>query len=233
MKFSLIIPCYNESKNLPALIKSCEKLIKSYDIEVVIVDNGSNDDTCEKFKTLVKRKSQIKLLRVDVNKGYGNGILSGLRFSRGDIIGWTHADMQTNPLDFIEGIKKFEKFGEDIFVKGARHNRPFSDNFFTIGMSIFESLLLKQFMWDINAQPTIFSRKFFNTWNNPPMDFSLDLYAYYMANKRKIRIHRFPVNFYKRAFGTSHWNFNLKSKIKFIIRTINYSFELKSKIDVN
>ena len=116
MKFSLVIPCYNESKNLPALIKSCEKLIKSYDIEVVIVDNGSNDDTREKFKTLVKGKSKIKLLRVDVNKGYGNGILEGLRFSKVDIIGWTHADMQTN-FDFIEGIKKFEKFGEDIFVK--------------------------------------------------------------------------------------------------------------------
>ena len=64
------------------------------------------------------------------------------------------------------------------------------------------------------------------------MDFSLDLYAYYMAKKRRIRILNFPLIF-KRAFGTSHWNFNLKSKIKFIIRTINYSFELKSKIDIN
>ena len=52
MKFSLVIPCYNESKNLPALI-SCEKLIKSYDIEVVIVDNGSNDDTVKNLKLLL------------------------------------------------------------------------------------------------------------------------------------------------------------------------------------
>ena len=131
MKFSLVIPCYNESKNLPALIKSCEKLIKSYDIEVVIVDNGSNDDTREKFKTLVKGKSKIKLLRVDVNKGYGNGILEGLRFSKGDIIGWTHADMRIILLILLRVLKSLRNL-EKIFLSRVEG---------TIGLSVIIFLL--------------------------------------------------------------------------------------------
>tara|TARA_B100000575_G_C22685701_1_gene416428 strand:+ start:56 stop:313 length:258 start_codon:yes stop_codon:yes gene_type:complete len=85
-------------------------------------------------------------------------------------------------------------------------------------------------MWDINAQPTIFSRQFFQNWKNPPNDFSLDLYAYYQAKRNKLKIIRFPVKFGERAFGISHWNFSLKSKWNFVKRTIIYSINLKKNI---
>ena len=48
-------------------------------------------------------------------------------------------------------------------------------------MSLFETLLLRTRLWDINAQPTMFHRDFFASWDRPPHDFSLDLYAYYGA----------------------------------------------------
>ena len=48
-----------------------------------------------------------------------------------------HADLQTDPNDFIKGVGFFKEFGNNIFVKGKRYGRPFSDTIFTIGMSIF------------------------------------------------------------------------------------------------
>ena len=84
-------------------------------------------------------------------------------------------------------------------------------------------------MWDINAQPTIFPRSFFETWQEPPHGFSLDLFAYYQAKIAKRDVKRVPVLFAERAHGISHWNVNWAEKRKFIKRTIKFSLKLRAK----
>jgi glycosyltransferase involved in cell wall biosynthesis len=228
MKFSLIIPCFNESKNIPLLLERCSSLVdSSNDIEIILVDNGSTDETPEVLAKSLMSYPMCRSVRVDVNQGYGHGILAGLHAADGDILGWTHADMQTDPTDALEGLKYFDELGLDVFCKGKRFGRPLFDELFTVGMSVFESLLLRKAMWDINAQPTMFSKEFFRTWECPPNDFSLDLYAYYMAKKSNLEIRRFRVRFSERAFGVSHWNADFSAKLKFIRRTITFSLNLK------
>lgn len=230
MKLSLIIPCYNEAANLPLLLERCKELTVRPDVEVVLVDNGSTDNTIEVLQTLLPKYSGCRSIRVEKNQGYGFGIVSGLKAARGEILGWTHADMQTDPQDALFGLEIFEKHGDDIFVKGQRYGRPFMDVVFTAGMSVFETCLLARPMWDINAQPTIFSRSFFETWIAPPDDFSLDLYAYYQAQRSGLKVYRFPVRFGERAHGFSHWNVNWAAKRKFIHRIVDYSLQLKKNI---
>lgn len=236
MNYSLIIPCYNESANLPLLLERCKDLAPH---EVILVDNGSTDSTPEVLNKLLPAYPHCRSIRVEINQGYGLGILTGLKAAKGDILGWTHADMQTDPHDFLTAIiffEKSEKNGCNIFVKGKRYGRPLSDIFFTVGMSFFEIFLLQRIFWDINAQPVLFSRSFFDSWfvNNsePPSDFALDLYAYYQAKKAKLKIHRFPVNFAERAHGVSHWNINWAAKLKFIKRTITFSFKLRKTMKI-
>ena len=225
---SLIIPCYNEAKNLPFLISRCEKLIEEFPMEIIFVDNGSKDETAK----IIEKNPFIKLIRIDNNKGYGNGILEGLSNAKGEILAWTHADLQTDPNDMIKGLKYFLNADDQktIFVKGTRRGRPIVDLFFTLGMSIFETILLRKFLWDINAQPTIFHKSFFEQWSLPPKDFSLDLYAYFMAKKSELTIKRFPVQFSNRLHGESSWNVNLKGRYNFIRRTLLYSFKLKREL---
>ncbi|HVY54070.1 MAG TPA: glycosyltransferase family 2 protein [Gammaproteobacteria bacterium] len=230
MKFSLVIPCYNEAKNIPLLLERCAKLVAQKPVEVILVDNGSSDDTPDVLRNLLPQYPGCKSVRVDVNQGYGFGILTGLRAASGDVIGWTHADMQTDPIDAVQGFSLFEQHGLNIFVKGKRYGRAWSDTFFTIGMSFFETLLLLMPLWDINAQPTLLSKSFFETWQNPPHDFSLDLYAYYQAKKAKFAVQRFPVYFGKRAHGVSSWNINWAAKFKFIKRTIAFSLRLRGSL---
>ena len=161
------------------------------------------------------------------NKGYGYGILKGLEHAKGEYLGWTHADSQTDPNDVLIGHKLLEnETASDIFLKGKRYGRPKSDLFFTHAMSLIELILLKQLLIDINAQPTLFSRDFYEKWTNPPFDFSLDLYSYFLAKKNKLKIIRFPVAFGKRIYGTSSWNTGLKGRLKFIMRTLNFSSKL-------
>ena len=230
---SIIIPCYNESKNLSLLISKCKEISQvNLNIEIIIVDNGSNDDTSIVLDQLTSGLSFIKRVKLNINQGYGYGVMSGLAKAKGQILCWTHADLQTDLNDVIKGMRLFENdfISQNIFVKGIRQKRPLVDVFFTTCMSFFETLLLRKFMWDINAQPTIFTREFFLTWESPPNDFSLDLYAYYMAKKSKLEIKRFPVLFTKRINGNSNWNIDFKSRYNFIRRTVLYSIDLKKKM---
>jgi len=231
-KLSLIIPCFNESESIPELLASCNKAFYGKDIEVIIVDNGSTDNTHEVVSKLLSKYKFVNLVRVQKNIGYGHGIIQGLNKSTGEIIGWTHADLQTNPADVLQGMEFFNH-NNYFFVKGRRYGRPKLDVLFTIGMSLFETLLMKNLMWDINAQPTLFHRSFFDSWENPPNDFSLDLFAYFLAKKKCLTIKRFPVLFSERVYGVSHWNINFSEKYKFIKRTLQYSFSLKKRFKGN
>ena len=230
MKLSVVVPCYNEEENIPLILSRFDKLINNRDIEVILVNNGSTDNSEQILSSLVPNYSFAKIVVVEKNQGYGYGILRGLSEADGEYVGWTHADMQTDPKDVIKAYDLIKKEDQiNIFVKGRRIGRPLIDVFFTIGMSIFETTLFKSKLNDINAQPNIFPKSFFKEWIYPPSDFSLDLYAFYMARKRNLKVFRFPVEFSKRLHGTSKWNTGFKSKIKFIQRTLKFSFELKRR----
>ena len=230
MKLSLIIPCYNEAANLPLLLDRCASLGDLVDMEVILVDNGSTDNSPEVLQALLPKYPHCRSIRVPINQGYGFGILSGLKAAKADLLAWTHADMQTDPKDVLRGLEIFKARGNAIYVKGQRIQRPLADVIFTIGMSVFETVLLRTRLWDINAQPNMFSRPFFESWVNPPHDFSLDLYVYFTARHQCLPVYRFPVEFGKRAHGISHWNVNWAGKWKFIRRTIDFSFELKKRL---
>lgn len=231
IKLSIVIPCYNEEKNIPLLIEKFNEkdVLSRKDIEIILVDNGSVDNSNKIITNLSKKYKSLKLVTVKKNIGYGFGIISGLKSANGEYIGWTHADLQANPHDVIKAFEIIRKKSnpKHFFIKGRRWGRTFIDQFFTFGMSIIESVILRTTMFDINAQPNLFHRDFLKLMKNPPNDFSFDLYAYHTAKKNKMRIIRFPVFFGKRIHGYSSWNSGLKSKIKLIKRTISYTSSLK------
>ena len=229
LRLSIVIPCYNESKNIPFILERARSVIDRDDIEIVLVNNGSTDDSRLILDQNLPSCRVARVVEVEVNKGYGFGILAGLAESRGEFLGWTHADMQTDLGDVVTAFDIIESRGRspNIYVKGRRTGRSAFDTFFTVGMSVFESLYLSTPLWDINAQPNVFHRRFFKSWRNPPYDFSLDLFALYSARKQGLDIVRFPVRFPERIHGQSKWNTGPKAKWKFITRTLNFSVTLK------
>ena len=232
MKLSIVIPCYNESKTIPLILEKFSSIIKKKDIEILFINNGSQDNSLEILNKLIPHYPFAKVVTINVNQGYGFGITSGLCEAKGEYIGYLHADMQTDPADALKALEILERQSnpENCFIKGNRKGRSLFDRFFTIGMSLFETIYLRSKLWDINAQPNIFHRNFFySIKNNCPKDFSLDLYFLYMANKKKLNVIRFDVMFPRRIHGTSSWNTGLASKWKFIKRTIEFSIKLKKQ----
>lgn len=227
MKLSIVVPCYNEEQNIPLILERFGEIITRKDIEVLLVDNGSTDSSAKVIGELLPKYSFARTVKVEVNQGYGYGILQGLKECTGEYIGWTHADMQTDPADILKALAIIEEEKGLVFVKGNRKKRPLFDVFFTVGMSFFETCYLGKKLYDINAQPNVFPKVFFDGWENPPYDFSLDLYALYMARKKKLKVVRFPVLFPERIHGESKWNTGWKAKWKFIKRTVAFSVNLK------
>lgn len=237
---SVVVPCYNEEKNLPLIFERFKETLtsigKNESVEVLFVNNGSTDQSKHVFVTLMEQynETRFKVVTIDKNQGYGYGILTGLRAAKGDVLSWTHADMQTDPKDVIRAFQLYQKLVSEgqtnILVKGLRVNRPFSAWLFTMGMSVVATFGLHKIFHDINAQPKLFSRTFFNKLSNPPFDFSLDLYLLYQAKVHGVNIHYIDVNFAQRIHGVSNWNFSFRSRYKTIMRTVKYIFSLKEQI---
>jgi len=230
MKLSIIVPCYNESKNIPLILERFATVIKREDIEVLLVNNGSTDNSKSVLNNLISNYSFVKIVNIEVNQGYGFGIISGLNEAKGQFIGYTHADMQTDPADLLRALKILEQQPnpQNCFIKGDRKGRNLFDQFFTVGMSMFETFYLGIKLWDINAQPNIFHKSFFESVKNRcPKDFALDLFLLYMAKRNRLDVVRFDVIFPKRIYGESSWNTGFASKWKFIKRTIDFSVKLK------
>jgi glycosyltransferase involved in cell wall biosynthesis len=225
----IVIPCFNEGLAIKDLVEKCNLVSLRAPINFILVDNGSTDNTWEQLKNLTSQTTNIMPIRIVNNIGYGHGILTGIKATKAPYVGWIHADLQTNPEDLIQIVNWLilESSSVNIFIKGRRRNRAPIDVFFSFAMSVFETILFQRKMIEINAQPTLFSRSLIAELNSAPLDFMLDLYVYNSAKKQGYFEKRFFVNFGLRKHGQSSWNKNIFSRLKFIYKTIKYSFMLR------
>jgi len=233
---SIVVPCYNEGRNIPLVLERFYETLKDEgllsNVELILVDNNSKDDSAEVLKNELKKFKYgfAKTVFQEIS-GYGSAIKKGLSDSIGEFVCWTHGDIQTPPKDTIKAYKLMLKQDnpKKTFVKGTRYGRPVLDKVLTMGMSFVETILFRKTFWDINSQPNLFHRDFLKILfvDNAPNDFSFDLYAYYLVKKNNYFVKRFDVHFGKRLFGESSWNTGLLARYGFIKRTLKFSFELK------
>jgi len=234
---SIVIPCFNEAKNISIVLKQLLELIKDrkQSIEIIVIDGGSTDNTPSELKSIFEQlpPDSFKLILKRERGGYGADIMQALSTAKGEVLAWTHADLQTDIKDILTAYQLFQKHKINIFIKGKRKNRRLLEVFFTLGMQLITMFTLKVYLSDINAQPKLFSRSFYEQHlkKGYPSDFSLDLYALYQAKKNNYKIQTIPVYFKKRLYGEAKgggggWSM----RIKLIRRTLKYIFALKENL---
>jgi glycosyltransferase involved in cell wall biosynthesis len=119
---SVVIPAYNEAENLPALLS---ELVPPLDAigrpyEILVVDDGSTDGTHEVLAGLAARDPRLRALRFRRNAGQSAAFLAGFAAARGDVIVTLDADLQNNPADIPELVRRLD--GRDA-VLGVRAKR--------------------------------------------------------------------------------------------------------------
>ncbi len=130
MKLSLIVPVFNEERNLPLLFDAVEHTMNAlpHSWELVFVDDGSNDGSLAVMKHLAQQYTEhVRVVVLRRNYGQTAAIVAGIDHAQGEIIILLDADLQNDPADIPLLLAKLEE-GYDL-VSGWRKERK--DTFFT------------------------------------------------------------------------------------------------------
>ena len=233
-KISIILPCYNEGATLSQLVESYRKVSHGLDeVELILVDNGSTDNTAEQLKAEKNKNNplSLKIVTVPQNIGYGHGIMKGISHASGDYIAWSHADLQCPSEDVVRLYDEVMKRPnpKNCFGKGYRINKVGRAAFFTRIQTLLSLLILGYHLKEIYAQPKLFHRDFVNNFHAPPTGYELDFYAFYKATMNKMDIVTIDVYFHERKAGKSKWAYSLNSRLRFIINNFSYLLHLRLK----
>lgn len=120
---SIIIPVYNEEENIPVLLSQLNLMKKTFrkSVEIIFVDDGSQDNTFAVLKELKDKGEDITIIRFRRNFGQTAAIAAGFDYAQGDIIITMDGDLQNDPADIPLLISELEK-GYEI-VSGWRKER--------------------------------------------------------------------------------------------------------------
>jgi glycosyltransferase involved in cell wall biosynthesis len=121
---SVVIPVYNESSLINELIRRVKTNIKliTEDYEIIIVDDGSQDNTWNSIEEEAKSESRIKGVKFSRNFGHHYAITAGLHNSNGDWVVVMDGDLQDRPEVIPDLYKKAQEGFDVVFV--SRKNRP-------------------------------------------------------------------------------------------------------------
>lgn len=125
-KISILIPCYNEEASLPLLYTELVKVMdscKSYDWEVLFINDGSCDNTLSLIKKL--RQNDVRVSYIDLSRNFGkeNAMLAGFDYVTGDCMVIMDADLQHPPHIILKMLKKWEEGYEDVYAKRQTRGR--------------------------------------------------------------------------------------------------------------
>ncbi len=119
---SLVLPIYNEEKNIDELYKRSVKVLKKIDkYEIIFVNDYSKDGSLLKLKELAKTDKNIKIIDFSRNFGHQIAITAGIDYAKGDAVVVMDSDLQDTPETIEEMVKKW-KNGYDV-VYGKRRTR--------------------------------------------------------------------------------------------------------------
>jgi glycosyltransferase involved in cell wall biosynthesis len=204
MDISIVIPVYNEEKNIPILVDRILKspAIRSRKWEVVFIDDGSTDNTFLELKKIKENVPEIKIIHFGINAGKAAAYSAGFDLASGDIIITMDGDLQDDPAEIPNFLAALEN-GADLVV-GWKYRGKGSPGK-TLPSKIFNrlvSLLTGLKINDSNCPFRAMKKEVAKSLN-----IYGDLYRFipYLAFQKGYRVVEIKVENYPRQFGTSKY----------------------------
>lgn len=222
---SLVFPLYNEEENLRKVIDPLIDLFNSHGVnyELILVDNGSRDQTGKIIDALAAENEKIKKVVVEVNEGYGWGIINGLCAASGDYLGYMGGDGQIAADDVWRVHQMIIQDDYDL-VKVCRVTRGdgLVRKLTTITFNKIFRLLFGVNSIDINGSPKIFKKRWLELLAPVSKDWFLDAELMIKAKLLGMSVNEVPVAFMPREGGKS--NVSMITVLEFIYNAVRYRF---------
>jgi glycosyltransferase involved in cell wall biosynthesis len=206
---SFIMPCYNEEAvipyTIPRLVDAFEK--GGHRLELIAVDNGSSDRTGEIIKAFAAVNGTILHHRVEVNEGYGNGVLSAIPLCAARWVGIIPADGQVDAEDVVRLYETVAMTKQDVLAKVRRRFRMdgLARKVVSVGYNVFVRLLWPRLRSiDINGSPKILPRHVLLAMRLKSKGWFLDPEMMIKAHYMGVRVLEFNVFARMRGSGLSH-----------------------------
>ena len=220
ISLSIAIPFYNEAPNVLAVLEDHVATLEvaRLSFEIVAVNNGSLDATGDLIESMRRRDGRIIPVTILQNRGYGFGILQGLKQCRGEVLGYTWGDGQVLAADLLR-VYEALKAQQAHLAKAWRIERH--DGLYrliqTKCYSIVFALLFGRGIRDPNGCPKLFLRTAYDRIAPASTDWLLDPEIMIKARRLDYEIVQVPVVFHRRK--------NARSKVNHFT-AIGFFFEL-------
>lgn len=230
---SICVTAYNEANNIPSLVERLSSLINLHPKinEVVIVDNGSRDDTLKKLSEF-ELGCELQILHIPKNLGYGNGMKTSIASARNQIVCLLHADDQYSAGDISVILESYSKYDDQcLMIKGARNNRkdPAQIKMLSFFNSKLVSVLSGTKVRDANGIPKVFDKTKLhfplgNLPNNAAMDGALCI-SWAKSGGKFLEI---PVEYENRTIGIASWNSGkIRIAVSMLFEILKYRLGLR------
>lgn len=208
---SLVIPCYNESMRVDLMMQGLAEFEEKWKgrYEVIIVDDGSKDDTVQKTEAALSGKyaflaPKVQVERMPANGGKGSALKHGVTKAKGDYILTLDADMSTRPAELILWEKREKSLfngAPAIYIGSRKHedgkvealkSRRFIGGIFNGVVQLFTTLQLKDTQCGFKLYSGDVARFLFGQMQST--GWSHDVELLYQADLNGIAIMEMPVN---------------------------------------
>ena len=216
--FSVISTFKNEENNCENFLQMIMNTKKLIDInELIVIENGSSDNTLKKLKKFNVNGINIKIIDNKNSKGYGDGFYKGFKEVSNKYFITIHSDLQFDLYNFIKNnlikINYYINQNTNIFPK--RMNRTVIENLKTFIIRIFLSIFTKKYIIDTNGHPKILITNNFSDFNNPANGFGFDCCIFLHLIKNDFRFtNKLKIHVNKRQSGNSTWNKKIFNQIR-------------------
>ena len=202
MKLTVIIPVYNEVKNIQEILKRVQSTKLAS--EIIIVDDGSKDGTRDILKKLDGKK-KVRVILHERNQGKGAAVVTGLNAAKGDILLIQDADLEYNPRDYPALLQPIHEGVADVvygsrFLGGPHRVTMFWHLVANKLLTFMTNILYNTILTDMETGYKVFRREVIDGMVIHAKRFNFEPEFTAKALKRNYRIFEVPISFNPRDY---------------------------------
>ena len=221
MLITIVIPAYNEEKDIDIILENIEAYMAKKNIQhnIIVVDDGSVDNTAKVVTSMIAKYPWISFFQLGKNYGKGKAVREGMLKATGDYILFMDADGSTSIEEFEKVVSAMQQHKDVIIgtrkIKEAEiiEHQPFFREFFGKGFTVISNLITQVHVSDFTCGFKCFSKKAASDIFSKAVidDWSFDAEILYIARKLGHEITEIPVR----------WKNDKSTKVKFLRDVLN------------